>query len=132
LPHHVGCDTIASRNFEGAEVNMAILVVPVATCVALILISVVAAVLLPANARLPMQWNQTGKPIWYASKLLAIGFIPALAIVVFAAALAPIYFSGAPSIPLLDLVLIGIASIFLIVHIAHMWLSLRYVRRQAR
>jgi hypothetical protein len=36
-------------------------------------------------ASLPMQWGLTGRPTWYASRGVAVAFIPCLAIAVLAA-----------------------------------------------
>jgi hypothetical protein len=36
-------------------------------------------------ASLPMQWGLNGRPTWYASRGIAVAFIPCLAIIVLAA-----------------------------------------------
>ena len=107
-------------------------VIPLATCLALVAVSLAAVVILPANARLPMQWGLNGKPTWYASKLVALSFTPILACIVFAALLAPMLLGeDGTSKPNLDASMRVAAGIFLIVHVIHVWLAIRHVKRQA-
>jgi hypothetical protein len=88
---------------------------------------------LPADVRLPMQWGVGGKPTWFASRGVALGFTPVLACVVFAAMLAPVVLASAPAAELsvLRQSLNFVSGVFVVVHVVHIWLAIRHVDRQS-
>ncbi len=107
-------------------------VISVATLLVLVVVSLAALLKLPADARLPMQWGLSGKPTWFASRSAALGLTPSLACLVFAAMLAPSFFSGDAVLePSLSASLTLAAGVFVLVHIAHIWLAVRHVDRHS-
>lgn len=110
--------------------NLTMLAVPLFTLLVLVAISLAALSKLPPDARLPMQWGVGGKPTWFASRSVALGLTPALACLVFAVMLAPSFYSGDAVLePSLSASLAFVAGVFVVVHIAHIWLAIRHVDR---
>jgi len=112
--------------------NWAQLVIPLSTIAALILLSIVARLSLPSNARVPMQWGVGGTPTWFASPGVAVGFVPTFACVVFAVILAPVVFANSGvsrAVP--TEILSVIAVVFLVTHSLHLWFAVRHVRRHS-
>lgn len=90
-----------------------------ATMVAMLAISAIAFLILPAGARVPMQWDLRGQPTWKAPKLVAVLFSPALALLVLS--LAGLASAGNPQKA--EAVLPLIAGAFLIFHVLHLVLA---------
>ncbi|MEQ1865375.1 MAG: hypothetical protein ABL996_12105 [Micropepsaceae bacterium] len=112
--------------------NWMVFVVPLSTLLVLVVISLAALSKLPADARLPMQWGVRGKPTWFASRGVALGFTPALACTVFAIMLTPGVVDGEAILkPALSASLNFVAGVFVVVHLVHIWFAIRHVKRQS-
>jgi hypothetical protein len=85
--------------------------------IAMVCLSLVAALRMPSGARVPMQWDFRGKPIWTAPVWLAVSFTPAVAVLILAVF----------SLTAMSLALPSLASLFLGIHALHLFFGARHV-----
>ena len=112
--------------------NWMMFAVPVSTLLVMIVTSLAALSKLPKGARLPMQWGVGGKPTWFASRGVALGFTPVLAGLVFAVLIAPEVVAGEDALkPALSASLNFVAGVLVVVHLVHIWFAIRHVKRQS-
>jgi hypothetical protein len=90
-----------------------------ATFAAMLAISGVGYLLLPKDARVPMQWDLAGKPTWKAPKLIAVLFSPILSLFVLSA----FSFASASNPQKVEAILPLVAGAFLVVHVLHLALA---------
>ena len=87
-----------------------------------------------AHERLPTQWGLDGRPVWYAPRLVALGFAPALAVITLTAAalliLVPDQADPSGAAPLALVVVMGV--VWIAAHTLHLWLLHRWDRTAAR
>jgi len=96
------------------------LLLPGATMMAMVVLSLIAALRFPSNTRVPMQWGPGGKPTWTAPVWLAVSFTPFLALVVFAVTIAV---GGRSGSPLIGTLLSIQGALFLVIHAAHLYFA---------
>jgi hypothetical protein len=101
-------------------IDLSPFLLPAAALTAMILLSVIAALRFPANARVPMQWGPGGKPTWTAPVWLAVSFTPVLAIIAFAVTLA---IGGRAGSPMIGTLLSVQGVLFLVIHAAHLYFA---------
>ncbi|MES2443218.1 MAG: hypothetical protein V4574_10335 [Pseudomonadota bacterium] len=89
---------------------------------------------LRSEARLPMQWWLTGEVTWSAPRPIAVAFVPALAILVFAGLTVVSFYTrprtGQEGMVIPSLLAVGL--IFLAVQLFHLWMVEKTVRRDDR
>ena len=113
------------------------MIVPVVALVfgsAMVALSVSANLRFRNEARLPMQWSWSGTVNWSAPRVPALMFTPALAIFVLILFVAgAMNFDPRPGQEGMVLpALIGVGCIFVAVHVFHLWLSEKSLRRNGR
>ncbi|MEQ1755679.1 MAG: DUF1648 domain-containing protein [Micropepsaceae bacterium] len=92
-----------------------------ATFVAMLAISLIAYLIFPKDARVPMQWGLTGQPTWTAPKAAAVLFVPVLTLAAMSLAIIPLFADSEHQ--RLVSALPSIAMLFLLIHILHLCLA---------
>jgi len=89
---------------------------------------------LRGEARLPMQWLLSGEVTWSAPRPVALAFVPALAVLVFASlAVVFLYTQPRPGQEWMMVPsLFAVGFLFLAVQLFHLWMVEKTVRRNGR
>lgn len=89
------------------------------TFMAMLAISAIAGLILPAGAQVPMQWDLRGQPTWRAPKLIALMFSPILSLML----MSGVALTSASDPQKVESILLLIAGLFLVVHVFHIALA---------
>ena len=110
------------------------LVIAAATVVVLIVLSRRAGQRLQQFERLPMQYDFSGHPTWYAPRRIALGFTPVLAGVTLTGTAAIPLFAGEPMTGRGAAIFLGVvvlsAVFWLATHAGQLWMQDRWARKQ--
>ena len=103
-------------------------------CLAYCGIAIWANKRLRSEARLPMQWWLSGEVTWSAPRPIALAFVPALAVLVFAGlAVISFYTRSRPGQEWMVMPsLFAVGLMFLAVQVFHLWMVEKTVRRGDR